>query len=335
MKKIRPIYHFIFWIFVFFFAFDLLEYGYDLLTAIGLSFVEVAIHAFIFYVNLHVLIPKILVTKGNKFYIIGLLIFLIVIFVPYFFSELGYYLIDEDELRIIFAFILNYILYILISFLYWYLTLYQKEKQHGLTLQNEKLQAELLFLKSQVSPHFLFNSLNNIYSLSVIKHDNAPVMIEKLSDILRYVIYEGNKQEVLLEREVELINNYTELQLLKKLKAEKNITISVKGLNSSQKITPLILINILENCFKHSDIAYNKDGFLKVKIHIENNLLRFSTSNSYKESNKKNGIGLENIKQQLMHYYPKKHLLNIEKSNGIFKVELEIELAYNCIPSGI
>ncbi len=326
MQKIKPIYHILFWIFVFFLAFDLLEYGYDLLPAIGLSFVEVAIHVFIFYVNLHVLIPRILVPKGSKLYIIGLFVFLVAILVPYFFSGLGYYLIGENEIRIILSFLLNYILYILISLLYWYLTLYQHEKHYRLALQNEKLQAELLLLKSQVSPHFLFNSLNNIYSLSIIKHDNAPVMIEKLSDILRYVIYEGKKQEVLLEREVELLSNYIDLQLLKKLKADKNITISVSGIQSSQKIAPLILINIVENCFKHSDIAYNKDGFLKVKIHIENNLLKFTTTNSFIKSNKKTGIGLENIKQQLHHYYPKMHQLHIFNSNGIFKTELQIEL---------
>ncbi len=82
----------------------------------------------------------------------------------------------------------------------------------------------------------------------------------------------------------------------------------------------------MENCFKHSDIAYNKDGFLKVKIHIENNLLKFTTTNSFIKSNKKTGIGLENIKQQLHHYYPKMHQLHIFNSNGIFKAELQIEL---------
>lgn len=326
MKKTNPLYPIIFWIFVFFYALDLLVYEYEIWPAIGFSFIEMAIHAMIFYFNLYVLIPKILVHKGNQKYIVSLFVFLIVILPLYFYSGLGYYLIEENEMRIVFSFTLNYSLYTLISFLYWYLTLYQREKQYGLILQNEKLKAELLFLKSQVSPHFLFNSLNNIYSLSISKHDNAPVMIEKLSDILRYIIYEGKKQEVQLEREVELINNYIDLQLLKKLKAEKNISISVKGLNSAQKITPLILINILENCFKHGNIAYNKDGFLDVKIHIENQLLKFSTSNSFQESNKKPGIGLENIKQQLQHYYPKTHQLNIVNKNGVFKVDLQIEL---------
>ncbi len=114
-------------------------------------------------------------------------------------------------------------MYVVISFLAWYFLMYQTEQQNQLKLQNEKIQAELLLLKSQVSPHFLFNSLNNIYSLSVVKHDNASVMIEKLADILRYIIYEGHKQQVPLEREIELINNYIDLHLLKKLKAKKNM----------------------------------------------------------------------------------------------------------------
>lgn len=326
MQKLRPYFHILFWIFVFFFSFDLLIYAYDIKMSLALSFAEVVLHAFIFYVNLYFLIPKILVGKGKGYYIAGLCVFHILVFLPYLYSELGYYLIEENEYRILFSFTLNYILYILISFLYWYVMLFFQEKQNRLSLQNEKLQAELLFLKSQVSPHFLFNSLNNIYSLSVTKHDHAPIMIEKLSDILRYVIYEGNKQNVLLEREVELINNYIELQLLKKLKAEKNISIGINGVNSSQKISPLILINIVENCFKHSDIAYNEFAFLKIEIQVKDNLLYFGAANSFKESNKTQGIGLENIKQQLQHYYPEKHQLTINSTNGVFKIELQLEL---------
>lgn len=327
MRKIKPVYHILFWIFVFFLSFDLLESAYELPMAIGLSFIEVGIHVFIFYTNLYVLIPMVLEPKGTKWYIFALLSFHVLIFLPYFFSELGYYLIEAGLLRIIFSYSLNYVLFVLMSFLYWYLTLYQKEKQNRLSLQNEKLKAELLFLKSQVSPHFLFNSLNNIYSLSVNKHDNAPVMIEKLSDILRYIIYEGNKQDVMLEREMELISNFIDLQLLKKLKAEKNISISIEGLHSSQRIAPLILINIIENCFKHSDLAYNEDGFLVVKVSIENNHLNFSTANSFKESIKKSGIGLENIKLQLQHYYPNKHQVDISNSDSVFKVEWKIDLS--------
>ncbi len=328
MHKISPLYQLLFWVFVFFFVYDVVVYEYELLPAIIFSFIEVLVYAIIFYLNLFVLIPKILKKNGVGYYWIGLLLFLIILISICLLFEFQYHFAD-NSLRFIFSASLNYTLFIVISFLYWYFTLYQQEKNNRLSLQNEKLQAELMLLKSQVSPHFLFNSLNNIYSLSVIKHDNAPIMIEKLSDILRYIIYEGKNRKVHLEREVELINNYIDLQLLKKLKAEKNIKVVINGVSSSHKIAPLILINMVENCFKHSDIAYNKNGFLDIHLSIENERLHFSTTNSYMKSSKKSGIGLKNIEQQLKHYYPDTHNLTSESNEDIFKVELEINLYEN------
>ena len=325
MQTAKLIYHLFFWIFVFFFVFDVVEYDNDLTTAIIYSFSEVLLYAIISYINLYVLIPKLLEIKGKIQYLTAVLLLFVLLLAIGFISGHGYYFANSAT-RVVFTFGLNYILFIMISFLYWYLILYQRERNSSLTLQNEKLQAELLLLKSQVSPHFLFNSLNNIYSLSVVKHDNAPVMIEKLSDILRYIIYEGTNKEVYLQREVELLNNYIELQLLKKLKAEKNIKINIEGVRSSHKIAPLILINLIENCFKHSDIAYQKDGFLDINLKVENEWLNFSTANSYKPSAKKGGIGLKNIERQLQHYYPGTHQLILEHSNNVFKVEIKINM---------
>lgn len=325
MQKIKPVYHFFFWVFVYFFIFDVVEYENDLPASIVFSFIEVAIYSFIFYINLHFLIPALLESRGKVFYISGLLLLFVLLLILIFLVGLWYYFADND-LRVIFTFGLNYFLFIVISFLYWYLTLYQRERNNRLILENEKLQAELLFLKSQVSPHFLFNSLNNIYSLSVVKHDNAPVMIEKLSDILRYIIYEGRNKEVYLKREVELMNNYIDLQLLKKLKAEKNIKVSIKGVKVFHKIAPLILINLIENCFKHSNIAYNKAGFLTIELIVEDDKLFFKTANSYEQSSKQEGIGIKNIKKQLSHYYPESHLLKIENNGSVFKVDLQINM---------
>ena len=93
-----------------------------------------------------------------------------------------------------------------------------------------------------------------------------------------------------------------------------------------QKISPLILINVIENCFKHSDIAYRQEAFLHVEIQVKDHLLHFKAENSFKESNKASGIGLENIQQQLEHSYPEKHKLHISNANAVFKVELQIEL---------
>ncbi|MDY8135926.1 histidine kinase [Aquimarina sp. 2201CG5-10] len=326
MAKVKPIYHILFWVFFFFFILDYFIDIYPSEEAIYYSFLECLVYITICYTNLYLLIKLLLARKKKILYFISLLIFLIILFQIY--NALG--LIDkpQDEgiYREFYSFVLNFSLFTFISFLYWYFTLYQQERQHNLALQNEKLQAELLLLKSQVSPHFLFNSLNNIYSLSILKHDNTSVMIEKLSDILRYIIYEGNTETVLLEREVELLNNYIDLHLLKKLKAEENITIHISGVTKQHKITPLLLINILENCFKHGDMAYNENGFLIVNLIINDNILSFSTENSYKSSNKKPGLGLENSKQQLLHYYPECHNFTIEDKNDIFKVALTLNL---------
>lgn len=326
MQKNKPIYHTIFWVFIFFFVFDYLVFEFDLKTAISLSLLEMAIYMIICYVNLYVLIPNFYKPKKILTYLLIVLVFLGLLYIPYYYYELGYYLIDDNELRIAISFTLNYFLFIVISFLFWYLTLYQIEKHKTVILQNEKLQGELLLLKSQVSPHFLFNSLNNIYSLSIVKHDNASIMIEKLSDILRYIIYEGSAKTVLLEREVELIKNYVDLQLLKKLKAENNIAISIENVLSTHKIAPLILINIIENCFKHSDINYDANGFLKIDLKVENGILYFKTENSCQKRKEGGGVGLKNIKSQLEHYYPNTHELQIEDNLTTFTIKLTITL---------
>jgi len=326
MIKVKPIYHVFFWAFIFFFVLDYLETEYEIREAILYTLIECTIYAFIFYINLHILIPEFLKKKRKSTYGIALFSFLVLISIPFYYSGLGYYLISESDTRNFFSFSLNYILFIVISYLYWYFTLFQQEYKNRLTLQNEKLTTELQLLKSQVSPHFLFNSLNNIYSLSLVKHDNAPLMIEKLSDILRYIIYEGKNEFVPLEREITLLNNYVELQLMKKIKAEKNILVSVNEVSSTHKIAPLILINCIENCFKHSDIVYNSNGHLLIDVSVNGNVLKFKTTNSHQKRSKESGVGLENIKQQLQHYYPNNHQLSIHDNNGIFKLTLTINL---------
>lgn len=325
MEK-NNVFHLLLWVFVFGLTFDSMIFDYEFEMAFLLSLVECAIDAVISYVNLYFLIPKTLIKKGLTSYIVGICIFFVILFIPYYFSDLGFYLLSESTHRIIISFALNFTMFILVSFLFWKVNQYEMEKKRNLELSNQKLKTELQLLKSQVSPHFLFNTLNNIYSLSVTKHDNAPLMIEKLSDLLRYIIYEGEQELVTLDREVELLKNYTELQLLKKPKGANNIELSTKGVNGSQQIMPLLLINIVENCFKHGDMAYNKDGVLTMDLKVSNDQLHFRTVNSYNASGKKNGIGLNNIRQQLSYYYSGRHQFDIDSTNGRFTTDLYIDL---------
>ena len=326
MKK-NIVYHILFWLFIYGLILDSMLYDYEWKEAILFSLVECGINAFIAYANLLFFIPQFFERNGKFIYIISIIIFFLTLFIPYYISDLGYYLLDTIPHRIIFSFTLNFISLILISFLFWRVNQYESEKKRSLSLSNEKLKTELLLLKSQVSPHFLFNTLNNIYSLSLEKHDHAPIMIEKLSEILRYLIYEGKKEAVRLEKEASLIREYVALQLLKQMRGAEQIKLTIEGVEAHHNIAPLILVNLVENCFKHGDINYNPDGFLRIVLKVKNNVLYFKTENSFQHNKEDIGIGIANIREQLKHSYPKVHQFNLHRESAMFKVSLIINLS--------
>lgn len=319
MKKIA-VYHLLFWLFIFGMILDAMLYDYEFKEAFWFSLLEWSVNILVVYANLLFFIPKILWGKGKLIYVLSIIVFFLLLFIPYSLSGLDYYLLSN------FSFTINFISLILISFLFWKVNQFEFEKKRSLELSNQKLQAELLLLKSQVSPHFLFNTLNNIYSLSLEKHDHAPIMIEKLSEILRYLIYEGKKEVVLLEKEAHLLKEYIALQLLKKMKGEKQIKLVVEGVEHHHKIAPLLLVNLVENCFKHGDVNYNPDGFLRIVLRVQENVLYFKTENSYRQNKKAIGIGIANIREQLKHHYPHAHQFDIHEELATFKVALTINL---------
>lgn len=320
MKKIIA-YHILFWIFIFGMTLDVMLIDYEWQEAILFSLLECGINAFIAYANLFFFIPKVLERKGRLIYIISIIVFYLFLLIFYYLSGLEYYLLSTI------SFIINSVSFLLASFLFWKVNQYEFEKKRGLELSNQKLEAELLLLKSQVSPHFLFNTLNNIYSLSIIKHDNAPIMIEKLSEILRYLIYEGKKETVPLEKEVNLIREYVALQLLKQMKGQQQIKLTIEGGEPHHKIAPLILVNLVENCFKHGDINYNPNGFLRIVLRVKENVLYFKTENSFQQNKKAVGIGIANIQEQLKHNYPNAHQFTIHEELTTFEVSLTINLS--------
>jgi LytS/YehU family sensor histidine kinase len=305
-------------------------------AAADFSLGQTLFSAAIVYFNLFILIPKLLKNYGKTAYIIGVFGTLLLFSFLVEFSGLYELLNDLDEefnnspsmdlFSKILSYSIEFSLFMIISFLYWYFTKHQEEEKKALQFQNEKLQAELQLLKSQISPHFLFNSLNNIYSLSILNDPNASVMIEKLSDILRYIIYEGNNTKVGLQAEVEMLENYIQLQLLRKLKSEEFITYKITGDFSNKKIAPLLLINIIENCFKHSNVETIDSGFLEINISEENYILTLETKNTFTPNTKKKGIGMQNLKHQLQHIYPNAHSLSFDNKNGTFDLKLTIEL---------
>ena len=200
-----------------------------------------------------------------------------------------------------------------------------------LRLQKEKLQLELNALKAQVNPHFLFNTLNNLYALTLKNSNKSSEVVLKLSDIMRYVLYQSNEATVPLLKELSFISNYIELQRIR-YPANYKIDYYVSGAVNGQMIAPLLLIDFIENGFKHGlDKRFN-DGWVKININVEKDRLLFDAVNSkgLRDDGSMipsgNGIGLINIKKRLELMYGNKSMLEIKDGEEEYHVHLDLEL---------
>ena len=206
----------------------------------------------------------------------------------------------------------------------------QQRKLRELTTQN--LQSEIRFLRSQINPHFLFNTLNSLYALTLKKDDSAPAIVLKLSDMMRYMLYESNSEKVPLKKEVDYIKNYLELEKLRH--GEKTeVYFELEGAMSDQKITPLLFIPFIENCFKHGVNKSLENSVVHLHMKLENSKIWFQIRNSkpadlnsLESANDVGGIGLENIKRRLKLLYPGKHHLEIRDKSDEYIVNLELML---------
>ena len=196
------------------------------------------------------------------------------------------------------------------------------------TLKAEKAEAELALLRSQVNPHFFFNTLNNLYSLVVHQSEKAPEVILKLSDMMRYTIYEGKKDKVSLKEEIEYLQGYIDLH---KIRYQKEVDIRFETSEESElQIAPLLFIVPLENAFKHGVESLREGAYIhaSVKTDIQNEKLVFEISNNFEEKNpdSEKGIGLANLRQRLELLYPDQHQLDIVKGENEFKITLQLNM---------
>lgn len=199
-----------------------------------------------------------------------------------------------------------------------------------LRLQKEKLQLELNALKAQVHPHFLFNTLNNLYSLTLKNSDKASEVVLKLSDIMRYVLYQANEHEVLLKKELDFIRNYMELQRIR-YSDRFDISFQIEGDPDDIKIAPLLFIDFVENAFKHGLEKRFNDGYVQCSVIIQNNTIEFSVINSKSQGEEnrseiRTGIGLNNVRKRLDLIYPGHHTLTIRDMGEIFNVNLKLNI---------
>ncbi len=201
------------------------------------------------------------------------------------------------------------------------------------TRRQQEKDAELKLLKAQLNPHFLFNTLNNLYGLSVVKSDKLPNLMLKLSDLLRYSLYETKETYVPLEKEITYLENYMSLEKIR-LEDTIDIQFEISGDLSSKKIAPMLLLVFVENAFKHLSVSKDKKSKVIVSLHEENNKLIFKCDNTIDTTGLnldniekgKSGIGLQNVKKRLAIMYPEKHQLTINNSANEYRVLLTLAL---------
>ncbi|WP_340152857.1 histidine kinase [uncultured Marivirga sp.] len=327
------LYHIAFWLLSFLLCAFLISYDNNWNEALLLSLIYLPVTIACAYLISNYLIPKYLL-KDKKLRFVLYVVYLIIsaIFLTLLINTVVFIVIADYQFELMppgtrDIAILNTVLF-LIVFLFVAITSIDKWR----TTENEKneaiknmAQAELRFLKSQLNPHFLFNTMNNLYALSLKKSDKAPELILRLSALLEYILENSKKDLILLSDEISTLEDYIHVESFRfgdRLEIEKNLEVPE---DAFIKIPPLILITLMENCFKHGGI--NNTGKLKIKYSIKstdrNLLLSFSNNFLHNESNPK-AIGLKNIESQLSYIYKEEYKMEKSISEGNFKIEIQI-----------
>ncbi|WP_456437028.1 sensor histidine kinase [Psychroserpens sp.] len=245
---------------------------------------------------------------------------------PSFKTDFGFL---EQEESLLIGIILTNILFLIFSAFYQILVnRFVKTRMQANELQIHQ-EAQLQYLRSQMNPHFLFNTLNNIYSLATVKSDKTAAMVLKLSHLLRYMIYQEDEKFVFLKNEVTLIQDYIDLYKLKS-EDDLNVSMHIHGNIEQKLIEPMILIPIVENSFKHSDLETNLNAFIKIDISVEGNHFILKVTNTkndvLKQKDEVGGVGLNNIRKRLNILNPE-HLFVINETEKMFIVNLKLKLA--------
>ncbi|MES2828637.1 MAG: sensor histidine kinase [Bacteroidota bacterium] len=343
MKNKAPLtVHLIFWVIVGLILFVPIFLGKDKFTVssfIATHGFSTVINISIFYINYTLLIP--LLVKDTKRYglYVTLIILLILVMtiiklvIDSFYANFFLKAIDEAMkgryVEIIRHIVVNIFIsgfFVVASSLIRFASDWFGNESVQRNLIREKKEMELQFLKSQLNPHFLFNSLNNIYSLAYQKSDKTADAILKLSEIMRYMIYESNDSWVSLSKEIEYVQSFIELQKLR-FKDGAAVEFTQNGEIDDQQIVPLILISFVENAFKHG-VANDPENPIRINIIANQKILHFSVTNKKNSYNKDQmgGVGLHNVERRLQLLYPERYKLNIVNSETHYTSELMLDI---------
>ena len=330
------LHHFIFWglVFALWYYLRYQDYRTKEIT-FRVTLLKVADLALMIYITNYLLIPKLLYKKMYVWFAAAfvLMVFTSSVSKMYFIGQVmerpDLFSLSANLKARIYDNVIPHFFLVIAGAAFKLLLDYTRAQQRLVEIVKEKAEAELHFLKSQINPHFLFNSLNAVYFL--IEKDNtyARQALHKFSDMLRYQLYEASGDKIPVEKEIGYLRDYVDLQKLRKdekYAVQFNCSADVKGFS----IEPLLLIPFVENAFKH--ISHNSDtsNFVKLDITSSNGLFRFLIENS-KEGNRETnelhgGIGLNNVKRRLELLYPGKHELDISNDNKQYRVDLKIRI---------
>lgn len=331
----RVIYHSLIWLaFLAFLIFNS-DTHFSFIEKLSNEIINIGLYAMIVYFNLYYLIPNYLKSKSIGLYLLLLLIFSLFL-TPI--KLLIFYLKLSNQSIYQTALINNFGLYFIINLIVGGSSTiakivkdYTKNQREKQLLEHRNMHNELQFLKSQINPHFLFNTLNNIYSLTLKKSDLAPEMVLKLSDMMRYMLYECNARRVPLKKEIIYLQNYIELESIRfKNRGTINLTLEVIEEKNLQ-IAPLLFIPFLENAIKHGVNQQIENAKVSMKLKVQNGIVEFFIKNNKntKIANGPGGIGLVNVKRRLNLIYPKAHEIEIQDLKEYYIVSLKINLNYD------
>src|SRR5215210_3839783 len=284
----------------------------------------------LFYVNSYILIPKLIYKKKYLEYTLSLIP---VFFVLFLLNWLSFkLLLPQHTFRIggfVFFYIFPCLFFLTCSMTYIMFRDRLRSERRAKEKETENLKTELAFLRSQVSPHFMFNVLNNMVSLARKKSEQLEPSLIKLSSLLRYMLYETDEEKVLLEREVEYLQSYIDLQK-QRFGSKVKVNLCIDEFDKSYLIEPMLLIPFVENAFKHGT-GLLPNAEINIELKAKNNLLQFMISNYYDSStqeikDKTSGIGLQNVRRRLNLLYKNEHTLLITNKENRFSVSLQLNL---------
>lgn len=347
LKRIRYddhtiLYHVLFWLI--YFTINTVRWGNyfnDYIYSLKSNLVEFPLHMALAYFTLYYLMPKLLPRKTPLFISLILLSTLIITLIRIVLTfELVTTEVFKESGREEDLFGFNYIAAAYMGELYVLGVVsaikvsidYIKSKNKASSLQKTQLETELAYLKSQIQPHFFFNTLNNLYSLTLDKSDKAPETVIKLSDLMSYVIYDSAKSLVPLQNEIDHIKTYVDLEKLRYGDRLK-LSISIKGNVDAKEVPPLIFIPYIENAFKHGCATTADEIPIEIKFEVFPETLWFTCRNRISKEkdihkklleNSHFGIGLKNTERRLNLRYEKNYQLQITESDDIFEVQLKL-----------